>query len=110
MGKSATLTLCLNSQTAKDMGQPKSTIAIVGDPQEVAEMQAEQLLPHLRQMLTIEPPMDVKEAAAWLGVAESHLYKLVARGAIPFQNVGLPGVGKIQARFYKHKLAEWGGG
>ena len=93
------------------MGQQHSqtTVALMGDVEELAAKQAALLLNALRDLAKTEPPMTLAEAAVWLGVSESHLRALVAKNGIPFTNAALPGASRIMPLFWKHKLAEWDG-
>ena len=75
--------------------------AFMGDVHDLARLVAAALLPELRALAQVDPPMSIRDLAEWTGWGESHIRDLVARKAIPFHNRALPGsefISKMQRR------------
>ena len=67
--------------------------AFMGDVHDLARLVAAALLPELRALAQVDPPMSIRDLAEWTGWGESHIRDLVARKAIPFHNRALPAQG-----------------
>jgi hypothetical protein len=83
------------------------THALIGDPRALARALAAELLKEL-QLHTIEPAMNVTEAAAFLKISADQVRELAELGKIPAFNAATPGSTAKHWRFWKHQLANLG--
>lgn len=73
----------------------------------VQEVAAELALT-IAPMVKVEPPMDKRQCAEWLGCGLTHIDEMVAAG-MPHRDFAAPGAKIRMLRFWKHELATWTG-
>lgn len=87
--------------------QNETQIAFMGDRREFAREVAADVLNEIRTLYTLEPAMNVQQAAAFLGVSEQQVRELAEAGKIPAFDTSTKGTAR-QWRFWKHQLAAVG--